>query len=772
MKASGSFGRSWIPTLIVLAVVLGAGSRLIYLGAQRHASLSHQAAHDLGAAVAARITSGLQNLSDVAERQAAGGEAVPGSRPDPVPPRASGPAPAAVQTFWMEGDDAVIAAAGSTASVASGIAREWRSVQAPRGAHEAAVLGPVRLGSQWLVAVRFPAGRAWAVAYADLEALTARSGLSGLGGDGYDFELSQVEPRSALSRVILSSTSAPLGDALDVPVRLPVAPAVPGTTLQISLRPRDGWYTASVLAAECGLLAFLAWLLAFGTHDLIHALDRSRSLLAGARRRLHSQNQKLAGEMRQRLELVKSVERVSFHDPFTGLPNRRLFMERLDRALREVRSKTRQALAVMLVDVVRFKLVNDTLGHTAGDELMVQVARRFETLTPAFDGVLARWSGDQFALLLLEAASTESVLLLAGKLQEQLRDPFALRRHRLVVSASIGITWVDSGQQRAEDVVRQAAIALSAANRSETARSVLYAPNMAGQAANLVSLEADLHVAMERHQLRLVFQPIVELRSRTMVAAETLLRWRHPVEGMIAPEGFLRIAEEAGLMASITRWVILRVMRIAADWRRRLPAEQAFYISINLSPAALRDSGLGDFVAALLRETQVAPSLVKFEVTEASLISNVGAARETLDKLHGMGVQLMLDDFGTGYSSLSYLQAFPFDFVKIDRPFIDARGTGRANTGVMAAMVQIAESLHLSSIAEIIETEEAALALEEMGCGYGQGFYFSEPVDAEAAFQLLRGRGPCGGPQVPPTSATQRMRPLEDDDSSTIVMPL
>ena len=221
-------------------------------------------------------------------------------------------------------------------------------------------------------------------------------------------------------------------------------------------------------------------------------------------------------------------------------------------------------------------------------------------------------------------------------------------------------------------------------------------------------------------------------------------------------------------MASITRWVILRVMRTAADWRRRLPAERAFFLSINLSPAALRDKGLADFVATLLRETPVAPSLVKFEVTEASLISNVAAARETLDSLHRMGVQLMLDDFGTGYSSLSYLQTFPFDFVKIDRPFIETQGADRANTGVMAAMVQIAESLNLVSIAEVIETEEAAAVLQEMGCRYGQGFFFSEPIDAEAAFQRLRSREPFR--VAASTSSTQRVRPPPDDDSSTVVM--
>ena len=461
------------------------------LGARQHALLAHQTAQNAGAAVAATLAPRLERLRVAAAALAAGADrAAPG-------------------TFWMNADEAVLEAAPDAAPVAAAIAAEWKSARDPRAAPGAAVLGPVRFGSQWLVAVRVPAGRpaaeapprSWAVAYADLDELTARTGLSGLSAAGYEFELSQTEPHSTRPRIFVSSTSAPLRDAVDVRVPLPAAPVIAGSQLQLSLRPRDGWYSTSLLTAECGLLAFLAWLLAFGTHDLIHALERSRSLLDGARRRLHAQNRQLAEEMRQRLELVKSVERVSFHDPFTGLPNRRHFMERLDRALREVRSKSHQAIAVMLIDVVRFKLVNDTLGHTAGDELMAQVARRFETVTAAVDGVIARWGGDQLALLVPEAASSQSVLQIAGALQEQLRDPFALRRHRLVVSANIGITWVDSGQQRADDVVRQAAIALSAANRSETVRSVLYAPDMAGRAANLVSLEADLHVAMEKHQL-------------------------------------------------------------------------------------------------------------------------------------------------------------------------------------------------------------------------------------------------------------------------------
>jgi EAL domain-containing protein (putative c-di-GMP-specific phosphodiesterase class I) len=243
------------------------------------------------------------------------------------------------------------------------------------------------------------------------------------------------------------------------------------------------------------------------------------------------------------------------------------------------------------------------------------------------------------------------------------------------------------------------------------------------------------------------------------------------------------------------------VARHAADWLRRLPADQKFFISVNLSPTALRDPGLSEYVGSLLRETQLPPSLLKFELTEAALISNVAAARETLDRLHGLGLQLMLDDFGTGYSSLSYLQLFPFDFVKIDRPFVNRVASDQANTSMMAAMVQIADSLNLKAIAEIIETEAAAKALQQMGCDYGQGYYFSEPLEVEPALQRLRTQQPFQPPPEPPvtmeiptlqeegsptivipvaqhphqppegTSATVKLRPLDEDGSPTIMIP-
>ena len=741
----------WLPTVMVLVIVLSAGSRLIYLSAQHRSAEARTAAAAIGARMVAKVEPKLRELA--ARATAAGGP----------------------QVFRMSPDDKVVRAPHNLAQDAAGLASEWASADSIRAAPAAAVLGPVRLGSQWLVALRTPVNgspsRGWAVAFAELDDLVADSHPASLADEGYDFEIGQAEPRSARSRTFISSSTDPLEDAVITRIRLPqgYAPAVPGSYLQIAVRPRAGWFPATDLASDIGLLAFLAWLLAFGTHDLSHSLQRSRWALAASRRRLHAVTKQLSSEMQQRLQLQETFDHARFHDAFTGLPNRRYFMDQLDRALRDVRTKRRQRLAVIIVDIARFKLINDMLGHTAGDELMVQAARRFEKSTAALECVLARWGGDQFAALILDLASTEAAVSTSSALLEELRAPFELRRHRLSVTAAIGVTSADSGQQRAEDVVREAHIALSVAKLRTTEKVVAYSASMAGQTADLVSLEADLHVALEKHELRLLFQPIVDLRSYRMIGAEALLRWRHPVESLLAPDKFLRIAEDAGLMVPITRWVILRACKVVAQWRRRLLPEQRFFISVNLAPSALRDPGLSDYIGSLMRETQIPPWALKFELTEAALLSNVGAARETLERLHALGVQLMLDDFGTGYSSLSHLQLFPFDFVKIERPFVNRTEGDQVNTGMMSALVQMASSLRLTPVAELIETEAAAHALREMGCDYGQGYYFSEPLEAELALQRLQSRQPFEPRRD--SAETLQLQPLEVDDSPTIMMP-
>jgi diguanylate cyclase (GGDEF)-like protein len=552
--------------------------------------------------------------------------------------------------------------------------------------------------------------------------------------------LSKIETSGGRPRVFSSSRIDALDDALVGRIRIPrgFAQDLPSGYIQLALRPKSGWYPARELAAAIALLAVIAWLLAFATHDLVHSMHRAREALSLSRRQLQATQRKLALEIEERETLQKSFEHSRYHDAFTGLPNRRYFMDQLDRALREVRTRKRRHFAVMLINIDRFKLINDTLGHTAGDELVVQAARRFQKAVAQLECVLARWSGDQFAIIVFDVHSIDAAMDIATLLQKALQAPFDLRKHRISVTARVGLTTIDSGLQRAEEAVREADIALSVAKRHDTASAVAYQPAMGGSAASLVSLEADLHVALQRRELHLLYQPIVDLRNQRVAGAESLLRWRHPTEGMLTPDKFLSLAEEAGLIIPITRWTISQVCTTASEWRQRLPKDRDFYLSVNLSAAALRDPDLISYVARVLKETGTPPETLKLELTEGGLINNPGDARDVLDGLRDLGVEMMLDDFGTGYSSLSYLQLFPFSYVKIDRPFVDRAGSAHANSAIAAAIVQMTASLGLKSVAEIVETDEAAQDLQRMGCDFAQGYFFCEPLEAEDALQVLR----------------------------------
>ncbi|MGQ0833747.1 MAG: EAL domain-containing protein [Gammaproteobacteria bacterium] len=786
MSALHKLRAEWVPAAIVSVVMLLAGSRLIALSMQQHAAQARESAQVVVGRYGRAIESQLQALARGAQRQSEAKAPLASVKPDR-------------KGFWLAADGTVVKSMDSDAATVQAIVSEWASADSHQGAGTAGLLGPIRHGSQWLIGARVPVmlpaasgaprRAGWSIAHQSVDALLSSAKLGQLVNAGYDFEVSRREPTSRPSRVVSSSNAVRLAEPVTRTIRPPAGflQSPRGAGLTIAVRPKGGWYPASALAANAGFLAVVTWLLTFGAYDMTRDSSRLRVALAAARRQLLAVNQRLMNEIEQRQSLQKSFDHARYHDAFTGLPNRRYFMDQLERALRELRTRRRRRMAIVLVDIDRFKLINDTLGHTAGDEVMVQAARRFERATAAFECVLARWGGDQFAVLLVDVHSSDTAISVARLLRESLRVPFELRKHRVSVAASMGVTCVDSGLQRAENVLREADIALSVAKSQEGQRVVEYDPAMGGDAVGLVSLEADLHVALERDELRLLFQPIVDLRTGHIVGAEALLGWRHPVEGVLAPDKFLAIAEEAGLILPITRWIIDRVCRLAGEWRRRLPPEADFYISINLSAAALRDARFGDYVSRVLEETHTPARALRFELTESGLISNIGAAREILERLHGMGIQLMLDDFGTGYSSLAHLQVFPFDYVKIDRPFANRSGSEQADSRIMRAMVQMVSSLGLKAIAELVETAAGAHALQQIGCDFGQGFFFCEPVESEEVLQRLRNQASelaatnvewltaSGTHDRSPTvteSAELLVAAAPDYDSPTLVEPL
>ena len=743
--------RSWLPALLVFVTVAAAGSRLVVLSVQQRAEEARNAAQSAAARSARALE---RQLDELATRAADGAR---GAGRD-------------FKVFEWASDGSLTTSGPADAAAARAIVTEWQATEPAHDAPAAALLGPLREGSQWLIAARAPvigatdgaapAGK-WTVAYADLDRLLARARVMRMVGTDDDFALVQTDPANGYARSFVASSINPLSDPAASVIHAPpgLAYASPGV-LTFQVRPRGGWYPTRTLATDIGLLVLLAWLLTFTAHDVTQRTLRLRASLAATRRQLHAANQRLAREIEQRESLQESVDRARFHDAFTGLPNRYYFMEQLDRALRELRARRGRGIGVFLIAIDRFQLINETLGHTAGDELMVQAGRRFQKGV-AGSCVLARWGGGQFALLARELGPGDAAQRLAGELQAALQEPFDLRRHRLGITARIGMSCLESWPQRAEQLMREAEVALSVAKRQEEIACVGYSPSMGGDAASLVSLEADLYVALERRELKLLFQPIVALRGRRAVGAEALLRWQHPIEGVLGPERFLSIAEDTGIIVPITRWTIHRVCSLASEWRRRLPAGTDFYLSVNLSAAALRDPELSEYVSCQLDETAIPPQTLKFELTEGGLISNVVAARETLERLRQTGVELMLDDFGTGYSSLNHLQLFPFDYVKIDRPWVGADASPHGGASLASAMVQLAASLGLTPIAEVVESQATADALEKMGCHFGQGNFFCAPVEAEDALQ-------CLGAEVgvlPPGLAE------EEDDSPTLILP-
>jgi diguanylate cyclase (GGDEF)-like protein len=755
------FASSWVAAAVCAGIVLLAGARLVVLSLEQTAARTRGTAQSLADRDAAVLRAQLQALVTLAQQRAA---AAAGAGA-PTPGR---------EEFWLGTDGKLLGDPGDNRLAATAIAVAWTQATAA----DERVLGPVREGSRWLVAVRAPlrlpqsnggsVDIGWSVVYRDLNELLVGARLNGVQRAGYDFELSRIDTGGR--RVIVTgSAPAPLTDAVASPIVLPGAaplPAAPASSWSLAIRPRTGWFPASALAVDLSLLLLATWLAALAVRDGTRHFMQLRAVLALSQRRLQDANRRLTEEIERRDRLQKSVDYAHFHDPFTGLPNRQFFLGKLDRALRELRGRPGHCLAVLLIAIDRFKIVTETLGHTAGDELMLQITRRLGQALSSQGHELARWSEDELALLLPDAPDAAAAPGTAGAVQLAIQPPIELRRHRVLVAASIGATFVDSGLRRTEEIMREADIALSTA-RDAGESFAAYSASMQSNLLELVSLEADLQLALERNEFRLLFQPIVDLRARQVVGLEALLRWSHPAHGLLKPERFLGLAEEGGLIVPITHWIINCVCDLSRRWRSRLPAGRSFYFSINLSPSALLDPELGSHLDHALIQTGTPAASLKFELTENGLISDAGAAHDALDRLHAMGIELMLDDFGTGYSSLSHLQLFPFDYIKIDGPFDARPGTAQDHSALVRAIAQAASTLGLKIIAEVVESTDAVQSLERIGCEFAQGNVFCAPVDAEQAFQRL-----CAQILEPLDEKMQQALDAEPDDSPTMILPI
>ncbi|GHJ48605.1 hypothetical protein Cs7R123_59470 [Catellatospora sp. TT07R-123] len=425
----------------------------------------------------------------------------------------------------------------------------------------------------------------------------------------------------------------------------------------------------------------------------------------------------------------------ALYDELTGLPNRSLFLDRLRQAMRQFRRPHGRPFGVLFLDLDGFKVVNDSMGHSAGDRLLKQVARRIKGALRDTDTV-ARFGGDEFLVLLDEVDAPHTPAQVAERLHRVLAQPFQLHGQDVVVTASIGITMSSRRYLNAEDLLRDADIAMYSAKSAHKGRHAMFDTTMHDRAVSRMQIETELRQAIDGGEFEVHYQPIVLLRSGAVRSFEALIRWRHPVRGLLAPGEFMPVAEETGLVVPIGRWVIDECARRLAGWRAA-GAPSGLSVAVNVSNRQFWAGTVLDDVAGALARHDLPTGSLAIEITEGVVMENVGPARDILDALHEVGCRLYIDDFGTGYSSLEALHRLPIDALKIDRSFVTRLSADRRSGELVRTIVLMGRNLGLELIAEGIETTDERDRLIQLGCGYGQGFLFSRPVPADTAYRLL-----------------------------------
>jgi diguanylate cyclase (GGDEF)-like protein/PAS domain S-box-containing protein len=431
-------------------------------------------------------------------------------------------------------------------------------------------------------------------------------------------------------------------------------------------------------------------------------------------------------------------------DPLTGLPNRLLFTDRVGRLIKHAKRRKDYLFAVLFLDLDGFKMINDSLGHLVGDQLLVGVATRLEKCLRATDTVarlgegfiVARMGGDEFTVLLDDLKDPGDAKQAAERLMKSVTAPFMLGGREVFTSLSIGIALSTPSYEQAEDILRDADTAMYRAKSRGKARYEIFDADMRASVVARLQLETDLRRALEHGEFHNVYQPIVSLAAGQIVGFEALLRWQHPTRGQLGPEEFIIVAEETGLIRDLGWWNLREACRQMTEWRADYNAYSQLTMSVNLSPKQFLQANLVEDIGSLLRELKLPPEALKLELTESTVMGDPSAAVEMLQQIKSLGISLAIDDFGTGYSSLSYLHRFPLDTLKIDRSFISTIGNGE-DTEIARTILPMALNLHLDVVAEGVETIEQLLLLKKLHCKYGQGYYFSKPLSAEEAGLLL-----------------------------------
>lgn len=439
-------------------------------------------------------------------------------------------------------------------------------------------------------------------------------------------------------------------------------------------------------------------------------------------------------DISDRKRAEEQIHYAAFHDALTGLPNRTLLSDRLSMAVERTKRLRDYKFAILFVDLDRFKIVNDSLGHDMGDKLLVDLSRRLESCARKLDTV-ARLGGDEFAILLDGIKTPEPAVEVAERIQEALKQPFDLDGQEFFTTASIGIAYSETGYDRPEDILRDADTAMYRAKANGKARHEIFDVNMHTRAVEALKLESDLRRAVDNGEIIPFYQSIVSLKTGKIVGFEALARWRHPTRGLVSPADFIPLAEESGLIIPLGLKILEDACRQTRKWQAKF--KKPLTVSVNLSGNQFKQKTMVETITGILIRTDFLPKDLRLEITESVVMDNAAAAAEILRELKTIGVQLSIDDFGTGYSSLSYLHRFPFDILKIDRSFVSRMNTDKESRGIVKTIITLAQELEKSVVAEGVESKSHRDMLRRMSCDYAQGFLFSRPLEAHYAEGLL-----------------------------------
>ncbi|MBD2560176.1 MULTISPECIES: GGDEF/EAL domain-containing response regulator [Nostoc] len=446
--------------------------------------------------------------------------------------------------------------------------------------------------------------------------------------------------------------------------------------------------------------------------------------------------QKLQKEINSRQKLQSQLLDIALHDSLTGLPNRVLFIRRLENSLNRAKQESNYQFAILFLDCDRFKVVNDSLGHLVGDELLIAISRRLQACLIPIDS-LARLGGDEFGILLENITDINIATQVAERILQQLSLAFKLSRYEVFMNASIGISWGNKDYDRPEYLLRDADTAMYRAKAQGRAKYHVFNPTMHQEAIQLLELENDLRRAVERQEFLVYYQPIVSLTTGRISGFEALVRWRHPIRGLVSPTEFIPVAEETGLINAINTWVLQSACHQLSVWQHHPVIPEPLTMSVNLSARLFLQPNFVEQIDRIIYENNINPAYLELEITESVIMENTNAIKIILQQLKQRKIKLIMDDFGTGYSSLSYLHSFPLNALKIDKSFVKRMQENKENMGLVPAMIGIANSMGMSAIAEGVETQEQLAQLRSLNCNFAQGYLFSQPIEQQLALKLL-----------------------------------